>query len=146
MKKIKITEEIVAAHSICQRKSYQILFRHSEAEEKTYSAFLRERIQETADLYFQSGIEFLPYSSDRLAGKSEIILNAKIENKDFAVDNVYLKKLYTSSELGDYSYEPLIFTSSVKIKPEDRIKVLYIGYVLCGVQKKKPEKSHLSFD
>ena len=40
--------------------------------------------------------------------------------------------------MGDYSYEPLIFSDSVRVSSTDRLKALYIGYVLSKIQDKTP--------
>lgn len=50
-------------------------------------------------------------------------------------------KRYSKSKLGNYSYEPLMFSCSNKVELEDRIKASYIGYVLNKVQEKKPENA-----
>ena len=145
MKNTNLTEDIVAAHTVCKRKSFKILFEHDFGKEQNYAAFLRERKQNIELQFFQSKIKCLPFVSDKLEGKAETILNATIKTGSLVVKNVHLQKCETKSKLGRFSYEPLIFSLSNNLKIEDRIVLSYIGYVLHKVQGVKPKKAIVVF-
>jgi len=83
----------------------------------------------------------LPFSSDKFLGKAEIIKNAIIKIGNLEVQQVHLQKRDAKSRLGNYHYEPLIFSSSDAIKPQDRIKASYIGAVLSEIQGYPPQKA-----
>ena len=110
MKKINLTEEVVLAHAICERKSYKMLFEHDKGKEQNYAAFLRERKQCVERQFFQSKKTFLPFTSDKLTGKADIIFNATIKTGNLVVTNVHLQKSEIKSKLGSFSYEPILFT------------------------------------
>jgi len=141
MEKPLITEEAIVSHSICHRKSYQHLFQYDEGNEQKYSAFLSNRIQDTESEFFQSNMDSLPFSSDKLTGKATFILGAKIRIGNLAVNRTHLQRRDAKSKLGNFSYEPLLFTSSTRIKTEDRIRASYIGSVLHKAQGKKPARA-----
>jgi len=145
MKINNLTEDIVAAHAVCNRKSFKILFEQDTGKEQNHVTFLRERKQDIELQFFQSKIKCLPFVSDKLEGKAEIILNATIKTGSLVVKNVHLQKCETNSKLGGFSYEPLIFLLSNNLKIEDRTVLSYIGHVLHKAQGVKPKKAVLVF-
>lgn len=145
MNKNNLTEDIITAHAVCKRKSFKILFEHDIGKEQNYAAFLRERKQDIELQFFQSRIKCLPFVSDKLEGKAEIILNATIKTGSLVVKNTHLQKCETESMLGCFSYEPLIFSLSNNLKIEDRTILSYIGHVLHKVQGVKPKKAVVVF-
>jgi predicted RecB family nuclease len=141
VKKITITEDVVESYSICKRKAYQILFQKSEPCQQQYAVYLREKIRDAESVFIESNGKSLPFSLDSLEGKAEVILNARFNINSFTVNNVHLEKRETKSNLGEYSYEPVIFSSANKVNQVDRIKASYIGDILHKTQGKQPEKS-----
>jgi predicted RecB family nuclease len=141
VEKFKITEQAVVAHFFCLRKAYQILFNHDKGEEKRYSAYLEERKRCSEQDFFLIRKNILPFSSDKFSGKAEIIKNAIIKIGNLEVQQVHLQKRNIKSRLGNYHYEPIIFSSSDTIKPQDRIKASYAGSVLSEIQSYNPHKA-----
>ena len=137
-----ITEDVVASYSVCQRKSYQIMFLNFVGDEQIYAAYLRERIRDAEEQYFRSK-NCLQFSADNLAGKANFIIDATIKIDNLVVKKIHLKKHEAKSSLGDYSYEPLIFSASNNITREDRIKASYIGYVLSKLQGMMPKNASI---
>jgi len=114
MSDLGITEDSFVAYTICDRKSYLILYQHSEGEEQPYAALVREHKNENESRYFQTKSDCFDYNSDKLSGKGKYILNANLSDGTVSVSNVHLEKVESTSKLGDYSYEPLIFSDSVR--------------------------------
>jgi len=81
MKINNLTEDIVAAHTVCNRKSFKTLFKLDVGKEQDYATFLRERKQNIELQFFQSKTKCLPFVSDKLMGKAETILNATIKTR-----------------------------------------------------------------
>lgn len=50
---------------------------------------------------------------------------------------MHLKKNNENSRLGNYSYEPLIFSTSLTIKTAERVCASYVGDILSDVQGKR---------
>ncbi|MFT4850776.1 MAG: putative RecB family nuclease [Sediminicola sp.] len=140
MKIDTICEDAVASFSICQRKSYNILFHHSEADEQSYAAFLRERVQETEDSFFLEKQNCLPFHSDNLTGKADFIIDVTLTISDLIVKKIHLQMQEGKSKFGHYTYQPLLFISSNKVNPEDRIRASYVSFVLSKIQEKMPER------
>jgi predicted RecB family nuclease len=134
MKRRAITEDTVVSHSICERKSYHMLFVENDDEEQAYAAYLRERVRNVEHWYFEENTNCLPFSSDKFTGKADVIFGAEIRTGILELRNFHLQKQALESMFGCYSYSPLIFSSSYKVTPEDRIRASYIGSVLGTVQ------------
>ena len=143
MQKIKINEQAIVSHSFCPRKSYQILFKSQKGETKKYSDYLEKRIQCREKEFFSLRKDSLSFSSDKLLGKAQIIKNANIKIRNLEVQRVHLQKRDVKSKLGNYHYEPLIFSSSDVIIPQDRIKASYIGTILSEIQGLSPQKANI---
>ncbi|MCK4708735.1 MAG: hypothetical protein KAU21_08965, partial [Gammaproteobacteria bacterium] len=140
MKKPIITEDVVAAFSVCPRKSFQLMYQNTNGKEQPYAAYLRKRKRVNKELYFKAE-NFLQFPADDFTGKASFIINATIKTDNLVVKNIHLKKSETKSSLGNYSYEPLIFSSSSNVTIEDRVRVSYIGFVLGKYQGKNPKKA-----
>lgn len=143
MNHLRITEDIFIAHTICERKSYLMLYEYSEGEEPPYATLVKENKKKIENTYFQFKSDCLDYSADKLSGKGKYILNAEFSTGITSVCTVHLIKIDSTSKLGDYSYEPLIFSDSAKISATDRLKALYIGHVLNEIQGKLPDHASI---
>ena len=133
-----ITEQAVVSHFFCPRKAYQILFNHDEGEKKKYSVYIEKRKLLREQEFFSIRKDSLSFYSDKFSGKAEIIKNAIIKIGNLKVQRVHLQKRDVKSRLGNYHYEPLIFSYSDTIKPQDRIIASYIGMFLSELQGHNP--------
>ena len=141
IEKFMITEQAVVSHMFCLRKAYHILFKNAEGEKKKYSAYLEKRRKRREQDFFSVRKDYLSFSSDKFSGRAKIIKNVRIKIGNLEVQNVHLQKRDIKSKLGNYHYEPLLFSSSDTIKPQDRIKAAYIGTVLSEIQGYNPHKA-----
>ena len=114
MEKLFITEDIVVSHSICTRKSFQLLFHRDEGEETKYAKFLNDRMQCVENEFFHAAKNCLHFSIEKMTGKADVILNARIEVDNLVVNKIHLQQRKGNSKLGSYYYEPLIFSLSNK--------------------------------
>ena len=142
MKKINLDENTIAAYTICPRKSFYYLF-SAKHDETDYLKFLNSRRQDTEEKFFSAANSYLTYKSDRLSGKAEYIRNANFQHKNLAVRRTHLFRCHGKSKLGNYFYEPLIFSLSSKITVGERIKSLHIAKILDGIQGTKLKISHV---
>ncbi len=134
MKKPIITEDVVAAFSVCPRKSFQLMFLNITGNEQPYATYLRKRKRVNKELYFKVE-NFLQFPADDFTGKASFIIDATIKTDNLVVKNIHLKKSETKSSLGNYSYEPLIFSSSSNVTIEDRVRIpVYIDNVITSLQ------------
>jgi hypothetical protein len=141
MGELIVTENALVAHSLCIRKSYQVLFCYGSGGNPEYAEFIEKRKKKLEDAYFESCNNCHPFSSDKLIGKADAIMNAKLTVGNLVVQQVHLQKCETKSTLGGFSYVPLIFSVSRKISMQDRINVAYTGAVLSLVQGIWPKKA-----
>ena len=119
MGELIVTENTLVAHSLCIRKSYQVLFCYGSGGNPEYAEFLEKREKEHEEAYFESCNNSRSFLSDKLIGKADAIMNAKLTVGNLVVQQVHLQKCETKSNLGDYSYVPLIFSVSRKISMQE---------------------------
>lgn len=136
-----ITDDVVIAHSICPRKAYLILFLENECKDKNYTLYLKQRIKYIEEKFLRSATCSLPFSSDRLLGKANLITNVTLNTGNLEVTHVHLKKCDLESKLGNYSYEPLLFSASTALTKHDRILASYIDHVLSQIQSASNSKA-----
>jgi predicted RecB family nuclease len=141
MSDLVITEDTIVAHSLCLRKAYRLLFRNDHGEDQKYTEFIKKRRSDLEKTFFRSENNHLPFSLDKLMGKAEIITNASLRQGNLVVQQIHLQKREPKSRLGNYSYEPLIFSFSVRIKPQDRINAAYIGDIISRIQGARAQKA-----
>ena len=140
-----ITDDVLIAYSICPRKAYQILFLENEYKDKHYTNYLKKRVKQLEYKFFRSAKCSIPFSSDRLLGKADFITNAKLNTGNLEVTDVHLKKCSLESKLGNYSYEPLIFSPSTALTLQDRIRASYNDFVLSQIQSTSTSKATIVF-
>ncbi|MCP4272498.1 MAG: IS66 family transposase [Gammaproteobacteria bacterium] len=142
---IKITEDIVVAHAICECKSYLMLFQPCEGSETSYAAMLRERKRDCEKRFFGSTVEATSFCPEKLGGKAKYIINASFYADNYFVNSSNLKKQQSDSKLNNrhHDYEPLIVSDLNNISCEDKIRASYIGYVLGFIQDRKPTTARI---
>lgn len=133
------------AYSICPRKAYQILFLENACKDKNYTLYLKQRIKRLEEKLIHSTTCSLPFASDRLLGKSDLITNVTLNTGNLEVTHFHLKKCNLESLLGNYSYEPLIFSTSTVLTIQDKIRISYIDHVLSQIQSISTSKATIVF-
>jgi predicted RecB family nuclease len=68
----------------------------------------------------------------------DLLLDALLKFYDLTAEANILKKVDGDSSLGNYSYEPISFVGTYRINKEQKLALLFIGYVLGQLQKKLP--------
>lgn len=135
MNKARITQNTIMAYYYCPRKAYNFIFTNTKSITKYYTSYLAERKKETEKLFFRSQKKSPSLYSGHFDGKSEIIANANFKKGQYSAKRIYLIKVNQKSRFGNYSYEPLIFSTSLTINTSDRIYAAYIGYILSQVKR-----------
>ena len=141
----KITDDVLIAHSICPRKAYQILFLENSCKDKNYTLYLEQRVKHLEEKFLRSATCSLPFSSDRLLGKADLITNVTLNTGNLEVTDVHLKKCDLESKLGNYSYEPVIFSPYTALTLQDRIHASFIDHVLSEIQSISTSKATIVF-
>jgi predicted RecB family nuclease len=140
----KITTEIVIAYSVCPRKAFllfcsdekgsahefsKILQLKKEASQKDYIEILKEQVP---DIH--------PYNIDELKKGRAYLANATITIENLEADCGVLRKTKSGSSLGRFSYAPVSFTGTQSIEKEDKLALMFAGFLLERIQSKRPER------
>jgi predicted RecB family nuclease len=136
-----ITGDIVATYGQCSRKAYYSLFFPKMRRVKAIATFINQRKKENKVSFIEKSASNSPFCSDQLSGKADIITDATLSYKDQTFENIHLRKINGTSPLGNFLYEPILFTAEIAIKLHDRIRAALCDTVLHGIQATSTGKS-----
>jgi len=68
----------------------------------------------------------------------DVLLDVPLRLHDLAVDCDVLTKVHRSSSLGSHSYEPISIVGTHQVTKEQKLALLFVGYVLGQLQNKLP--------
>ncbi len=137
-----ITPEIVVAYSQCPRKAFLLLRSDSQGTPHEYVSLLEEQARRNRIKYLTHIEQGHPgvgigNAADLSLG-DEVLLNVSLRFQDLVADCDVLMKVHRSSSLGSHSYEPMIVVGTYQITQEQKITLLFIGYVLGQLQNQPP--------
>jgi predicted RecB family nuclease len=141
MKKI-ITPEIVVAHIQCPSKAYFMLCSDQVGLDSEYITALRDQKLVNQDLYLEYLKEQYPHTrksnDENLANGNSLLINVKLESEEFEASCNVLTKVSVPSLLGQHSYEPIVVVGTHQIDSNQKLELLFIGYVLSRIQGSLP--------
>ena len=73
-----------------------------------------------------------------LSNGEEVLLEVPLRLHDLAADCDVLTKVHRGSSLGSHSYEPMIIVGTHQVTKEQKLALLFVGYVLGQLQNKLP--------
>ncbi len=137
-----ISTDVLVAYSQCPRQAYLLLCTKQKGEPHEYVHILQQEKMANQRQYIdalkQKQADVQSYAETGLKNKSEFLVDATLQADGFEADCGLLTKVGGSSALGRYSYEPTIFAGTHTVTKEQRLEVIFAGYVLAQLQKKLP--------
>ena len=137
-----ITSDVVVAYSQCPYKAYLILHSGSQEIQHEYVQLIEKEAH-------QNRIQYLNFIKQKypdvrtgdtaiLTIGEDFLLNIQLNFHDLTAEANVLTKVDTKSSLGKYSYEPTSIVGTHCIIKEQKISLLFTGYVLGKLQNKLP--------
>jgi predicted RecB family nuclease len=135
-----ITSEIIIAYSQCPRKAYLLLFEKEEEIAVEYIEFLKKRKQNHQEAYLKSintiaseitlsRIQELEYQGKSYFSKVTLQFN------EFQARCDLLCIEQIEEDLDNLRYEPRILTGTYSVTKEQKLNLLFIGYLLEKILK-----------
>src|SRR5216683_906783 len=146
MHKSRITSEIVVAHSQCPQKAFLLLCTDGQGTPHEYMHMLEQQKERNQMNYIralkalkQPSLEVPSHSVRDLTHEEDLVIKATLRVEDLEAYCDVLTRVESSSSLGTYSYEPTMCVGTHSITKEQKLELLFAGYVLGKIQGKVPE-------
>jgi predicted RecB family nuclease len=137
-----ITAEVVIAYSQCPRKAFLLLHSEGQGVSHEYVRLLEEQAHRNRIKYLNLIRQEHPGVSAgeaaELSRGEEMLIEVPLKFHDLEVDCDVLTKVRRSSSLGSHSYEPTIIVGTHQVTKEQKLALLFAGYVLGQLQNKLP--------
>ena len=138
-----ITSDIVVSYVQCPRKAYLLLHGGDEAGRvNEYAAIHDNRKSINENAYFENLRKQYPglvYSDNsNMINGDRFLMMVMLQSKYYEAACSLLNKISVPSSLGKYSYEPYIFVGTHQINSDQKLELIFIGYVLGQVQGQRP--------
>jgi len=137
-----ISSDVVIAHMQCQRKAFLLLRTNEKGIPNEYEGIIQKQEIAARDKYInilkQSIFDIQPYTTNNLKVGSDFLFNATLTINGDEVNGVILKKVKAHSNLGRYSYEPIIIAAVNNISKEQKMILYFAGYILEQIQGRLP--------
>jgi predicted RecB family nuclease len=138
-----ITSKILVAYSQCKRKAFLLLCTDAQGTPHEYVRILEEKQRDNQNKHIntlkQNGADVQPYTEHNLKNHSDFLFDATLATEGLEAQCAILSKAEISSSSGEHSYEPTIFAGTHSISKEQKLELLFVGYVLGHTQNKPPE-------
>lgn len=143
---IQVTERAIRAHNLCVRKAYLLLFSRDLSSPNAYENMQAALSKFTRQNYFHSISNQLivqPFSPLTISKGVDILTGVNLSVDFLSIKNITLIKAPYVLHLDEPHYEPIIFSSTNKIQPEDKIELAFIGYALSKFLNYSPKNGHV---
>jgi predicted RecB family nuclease len=138
-----ITSEIVVAYSQCPQKAFLLLCTEEKGTFHEYEQILQQQKLVTQNQFLttlsQTNLDIQFYTPTALISACDAFVNANLMTEGLEALCSMLTKVEQPSSLGKYSYEPVIVVGTHSITKEQKLELLFAGYVLGKIQGKVPE-------
>ena len=138
-----ITSEIVVAYSQCPQKAFLLLCTEEKGTLHEYEQILQQQKLTTQNQFLttlsQTNLDIQFYTPAALISACDAFVNANLMTEGHEAVCSMLTKVVQPSSLGEYSYEPAIVVGTHSITKEQKLELLFAGYVLEKIQGKVPE-------
>ena len=138
---VVINSEIVQAYSLCPRKAYLLMYGKEQGELHEYEQILikKQLVNQARNLELlkQKNIDVYPYNTSNLEKGCKLLIDANLTAENFLC---YCPILTKFNEL---SYEPTIFIGTYTVNKTDKLKLMFINYVLTEIQGKTSDKGYI---
>ena len=138
-----ITSEIVVAYSLCPQKAFLLLCTEEKGTFHEYEQILQQQKLATQNQFLttlsQTNLDIHFYTPTALTSACDVLVNATLVTEGLEAVCCMLTKVVQTSSLCEYSYEPAIVVGTHSITKEQKLELLFAGYVLGEIQGKIPE-------
>lgn len=131
-----ITPEIVVAYSQCPWKAFLLIRSEDKGTPHEYIRLLE-------DVAFHNRINYLnnlkkEHETDDIRIGEDVLTDVTLKFDDLMIDRSILYKANQSSSLGKFNYTPTIIVGTHQVTKEQKLELLFSGYVLGKMQKQLP--------
>ena len=136
-----VTAEAVVAYSQCPRKAFLLLAREDSAEPHEYVRIVEEQARMNRAKYLNTLKHTNPgvnSFADNLESNGDFLVEVTLRAQDLEASCDVLTKVPSRSSLGSHSYEPTLVVGTHEVTKEQKLGLLFNGYVLGQVQNKPP--------
>ncbi len=138
-----ITSEIVVAYSQCPQKAFLLLCTEEKGTLHEYEQILQQQKLATQNQFLttlsQTNLDIHFYTPTALTSACDVLVNATLVTEGLEAVCCMLTRVVQTSSLGEYSYEPAIVVGTHSITKEQKLELLFAGYILGKIQGKIPE-------
>src|SRR6266436_4050689 len=138
-----ITSEVFVAYSLCSQKAFFLLCTEEKGTLHEYEQILQQQQRATQNhshtALLQTNLDIRSYTPAALTSACDVLVNATLLTEELEAICCMLTKVLQPSSLGEYSYEPAIVVGTHSITKEQKLELLFAGYVLGKIQGKVPE-------
>lgn len=138
-----ITSEVFVAYSLCPQKAFLLLCTAEKGIPHEYELILQQQQRATQNhshtALLQTNLDIRSYTPAALTSACDVLINATILTEGLETVCGMLIKVVQPSLLGEYSYEPAIVVGTHSLTKEQKLELLFAGYVLGKIQGKVPE-------
>ena len=138
-----ISSDILVAYSQCHRLAYLLLCTEEKGAPHEYVRMLRQKRKASHHQYvntiIQNRVDIQLCPVKGLDENSDVLVNARLQAKGLEVHCDVLTRVKSNSYQEQYLYVPILFTGTYLVTKAQKLRVMYISYVLAQIQKKDPE-------
>jgi len=137
-----ITHEIVVAYAQCPLKAFLLLRSEDQGTQHEYVQLIEEHARRNWIRYLDTikqehSTERSGNAVDVTIGK-DMLIDVPLKYQDLEADSCVLYKTNQRSSFGNFSYTPTIVVGTHQVTKEQKLALLFAGYVLAKMQKLPP--------
>ncbi|MDJ0717301.1 MAG: TM0106 family RecB-like putative nuclease [Prochloraceae cyanobacterium] len=136
-----ITSEVLQAYSLCPRKAYLLIYGKERGTLHEYEQILiRNQLINQAknlEIFKQKYIDVHPYSISNFQKGYKVLTDANLTTDKYKAHCSILIKVE------EFVYKPVIFIGTHTINNTDKLKLMFVGYLLKKIHNITPEFGHI---
>lgn len=138
----QITHEIIVAYAQCPLKAFLLLCSEDQGTPHEYVRLLEEHARRNRIKYLDiikkehSRVHF--GDADDLTVGENLLIHVPLKYQDLETDSCVIYKTNKVSSLGNFSYTPTIIVGTHQVTKEQKLALLFVGYVLGKIKKQAP--------
>jgi predicted RecB family nuclease len=142
-----ITSEVVVAYAQCPRKAYLLLFSPEQGTPHEYIRVLerhrRAHQAQYLDSLTRTHMDVHPYTLEHLRHASAVLINAWLQVDGLAAACDVLTRVAGPPMADTPRYAPTICVGTYSVSSEQKLAMLFVGYVLGRLQHMPPPAGHI---
>lgn len=137
-----ITHEIVVAYAQCPLKAFLLLRSEDQGTQHEYVQLIEEHARRNwiryLDTIKQEHFTVRSGNAVDLTIGEDVLIDVPLKYQDLEADSCVLYKTNQRSSFGNFSYTPTITVGTHQVIKEQKLTLLFAGYVLGKMQKQLP--------